>query len=305
MTGARPFLKWAGGKRQLLPQLRRFYPREFGRYYEPFAGSAAVFLDLASAGALAGRAVSLTDRNADIIGCYLAVRDDVEGVIACLEELAERHARDPEGCYYDVRDAGFNRERGAMPAGAARAAAYTPSLAAMLIYLNRTGFNGLFRLNSGGGFNVPLGRYAKPRIVDADNLRRISRLLASPGTRVAALPFSRALGAAREGDFVYLDPPYAPTSGTARFTSYTAAGFTQADQARLRDVVVGLAERGCRIVLSNSDTEAVRELYTSAQARAARLTLHEVPARRSINSRADRRGPVTELVIANALPRPA
>jgi DNA adenine methylase len=304
-TAARPFLKWAGGKRQLLPQLRRFFPREFGAYYEPFAGSGAVFLDLASRGLLGGRQASLTDRNADIIGCYLAIRDDVESVIAGLERLEQRHTADPAGCYYDVRDAEFNAERGGLPPGAKRATAYTPSLAAMLIYLNRTGFNGLFRLNSRGGFNVPMGRYTKPRIVDADNLRRVSALLSSPGVRVAAMPFARALAAPSAGDLVYLDPPYAPVSGTANFTSYTAAGFTHDDQDALFAIVLGLARKGCHVVLSNSDAPSVRRLYESAEARAAGLVAHEIPARRSINVRGDRRGPVTELVISTLAPQSA
>ena len=305
VTAARPFLKWAGGKRQLLPQLRRFFPREFGAYYEPFAGSGAVFLDLASSGTLSGRQASLTDRNADIIGCYLAVRDHVESVIAALEGLEKRHTEDPARCYYDVRDAEFNAERSRLPAGAKRATAYTASLAAMLIYLNRTGFNGLFRLNSRGGFNVPIGRYTKPRIVDADNLRRVSAVLSSPGVRIEAMPFARSLTGPGAGDLIYLDPPYAPVSGTANFTSYTAAGFTNDDQDALFEIILSLARKGCHIVLSNSDAPSVRRLYESGKARAGGLTAHEIPARRSINVRGDRRGPVTELVISTVTPRPA
>ena len=305
VAAARPFLKWAGGKRQLLPQLRRFFPREFGAYYEPFAGSGAVFLDLASSGALADRDAALTDCNADIIGCYLAIRDDVEKVIAALGQLNERHTADPERCYYEVRDAEFNAERGGLPTGAKRATAYTPALAAMLIYLNRTGFNGLFRLNSRGGFNVPMGKYTKPRILDAENLRRVSAVLASPRVTIAAKPFARSLEAPVGGDLVYLDPPYAPLSGTANFTSYTAAGFTSADQDALFAIIVGLARRGCHVVLSNSDAASVRDLYGSAEARESGLTAHEIPARRSINVRGDRRGPVTELVISTVAPRPA
>ena len=302
-TAARPFLKWAGGKRQLLPQLRRFFPREFGAYYEPFAGSGAVFLDLASSGALADRDATLTDRNADIIGSYLAIRDDVEAVIAALERLKERHTADAKHTYYEVRDNEFNAGRGALPVGAKRATAYTPALAAMLIYLNRTGFNGLFRLNSRDGFNVPMGKYTKPRIVDADNLRRVSAVLASPRVTIAAKPFARSLEAPGEGDLVYLDPPYAPLSGTANFTSYTAAGFTSADQDALFALILGLARKGCHVVLSNSDAASVRDLYESDEARACGLRTHEIPARRSINVRGDRRGPVTELVISTVAPR--
>lgn len=300
---ARPFLKWAGGKRQLLPQLRRFFPDDFGAYFEPFAGSAAVFLDLASAGMLAGRPAHLTDCNADIVGCYFAVRDNVDAVIAELEALAARHTQDGAACYYTVRDAEFNPAREALPAGAEGAAAYTPALAARLIYLNRTGFNGLFRLNSRGGFNVPIGRYTRPRIVDAENLRRVSAVLGKRGVTIAVKPFSASLARAAAGDFIYLDPPYAPVSGTANFTSYTSDGFSAKDQDALFALILRLARKGCHVVLSNSDAASVRELYESADAREAGLATHEVPARRSINTRGDRRGPVTELVVSTVAPR--
>lgn len=304
MTPARPFLKWAGGKRQLLPQLRRFIPADFGAYYEPFAGSAAMFLDLASSHRLANRDAHLTDCNGDIIGCFRAVRDDVEQVIAALGMLAERHVRDGAACYYAVRDEEFNPARLALPSGAKRAAAYSPPLAAMLIYLNRTGFNGLFRLNSRGGFNVPIGRYTRPRIVDAENLRRVSRVLKRRGVSIAVRSFAQALANAEAGDFIYLDPPYAPISGTANFTSYTAGGFSARDQDALFARILDLAANGCHIVLSNSDAPSVRALYESVEAREAGLRTHEIPARRSINTRADRRGPVTELVVSNVIPRP-
>lgn len=304
MTPARPFLKWAGGKRQLLPQLRRFFPSDFGAYYEPFAGSAAVFLELASGAGLAGRDAHLTDANADIIGTYMAVRDDVEMVIAALQTLADRHARDGSACYYAVRDDEFNPARTTLPAGAKRAGAYTAQLAAMLIYLNRTGFNGLFRLNSRGGFNVPIGRYTKPRIVDADNLRRVSRVLKGPGVAIAVRAFAQSLAKAGPGDFIYLDPPYAPVSATANFTSYTAGGFSARDQDALCARILRLAKQGCHIVLSNSDAPSVRALYESEEARDAGLRTHEIPARRSINTRGDRRGAVTELVISTVAPRP-
>ena len=154
----RPLLKWAGGKRQLLPVFRRFYPREFGAYFEPFVGSGAVFFDLHAARALDGRRVVLTDSNRDLVGCYRTVRDDPAGVVAALERLARGHATEGERHYYAVRDQ-FNDQRRQLPA---RTMAYTPALAAMLIYLNRTGFNGLFRLNGDGRFNVPVGPLHAP-----------------------------------------------------------------------------------------------------------------------------------------------
>ena len=170
----------------------------------------------------------------------------------------------------------------------------------MLIYLNRTGYNGLFRLNSRGAFNVPAGRYASPRICDADNLRRLSAALARPGLTLTVEPFDQSLGEAREGDFIYLDPPYAPVSATARFTSYTAGGFGAEEQARLQREVIRLARAGAWILLSNSDAPDIRRLYAeSGDARDADLRARKVSARRAINSRASRRGAVKEYLITN------
>src|SRR4051812_4042091 len=224
-TPLRPILKWAGGKRQLLPELRPFYPPMFARYFEPFLGSGAVFLDLHNSGLLDDRPVHLSDINADIVGCYWAVRDQVDAVIAALQEH-ERGYRNAGGDhFYKVRDRQFNPTRLEVHASANPAAAYTPELAAMLIFLNRTGFNGLFRLNARGGFNVPHGRNANPRICDEENLRGWSALLRRRGVHLDVCGFETTLEQAKRSDFVYLDPPYAPLSGTARFTSYTAGGF--------------------------------------------------------------------------------
>ena len=173
----------------------------------------------------------------------------------------------------------------------------------MFIYLNRTGYNGLFRLNSDGAFNVPAGRYTKPRICDEDNLRRVAAALARPGVTVDRAPFDRLLGGADAGDFLYFDPPYAPLSRTARFTSYTAEGFGAEDQERLRDVVLTLARRGCHVVVSNSTAPAIAALYEeSPEADEAGLRCYRIPARRSINSNSAGRGTVEEFVITNVIP---
>jgi DNA adenine methylase len=296
----RPLLKWAGGKRQLLPAFRRFYPREFGAYFEPFVGSGAVFFDLHAERALEGRRVVLTDSNRDLVGCYCAVRDDPEGVVAALERLARGHSAEGERHYYAVRD-DFNDQRRQLPA---RSMAYTPALAAMLIYLNRTGFNGLFRLNGDGRFNVPIGRYTRPRIVDRDHVFAISRILARPGVSIARAAFDGVLKKARPGDFLYFDPPYAPLSATSRFTAYTAPPFSLADHSRLRDVAATLAARGCHVMVSNSSAPAIASLYEDDPAvAAAGLRLYRLPARRAINSRSDARGQVTELLLTNLEPR--
>jgi len=176
----RPFLKWAGGKRQLLPELRRFYPARFGTYHEPFLGSGAVFFDLAARGDAPGHPAVLTDENPDLIGCYLRVRDSVQDVVAALQRLARGHARGGVDHYLRVRDHRFNPERRAWRDRGARLDAYGPDLAAMFIYLNRTGYNGLYRVNRSGDFNVPPGRYVRPRIVDEDLLMDVAAALAAP-----------------------------------------------------------------------------------------------------------------------------
>ncbi|MGE3840744.1 MAG: DNA adenine methylase [Vicinamibacterales bacterium] len=306
VLAARPFLKWAGGKRQLLPTLRAFYPRDFGSYFEPFVGSGAVFFDLSSQDRLATRPAVLSDVNRDVIGCYQALRENVTAVIAALTRLARGHDRGGSAHYYAIRDGRFNPLRAQLPSPDGPAGwpePYPPELAAMLIYLNRTGFNGLFRLNRTGGFNVPAGRYAKPAICDAANLNAVADLLRRPGLELGLAPFERAVERAVAGDFLYFDPPYAPVSPTARFTAYTAGGFSAEDQARLQETVLGLVERGCFVLLSNSDTAAVDALYTHSRAvRHAGLRVYRVSARRAINARGSGRGPVGEVIVTNVLP---
>jgi DNA adenine methylase len=303
--GRRPLLKWPGGKRQLLPVFGRFYPAEFGRYVEPFLGSGAVFFDLLAAGRLEGRGVELADRNPDLIGCYLAVRDQADAVIEALAALDEQHAAGGAACYYAVRDR-FNAMRAEL--GADRhASAYVPPLAAMLIYLNRTGFNGLFRLNAGGRFNVPAGRYAKPHICDARLVQAVSAAFRRPGVTLRQAIVEEAVSGARPGDFLYFDPPYAPLSATSAFGAYTADRFTPGDQRQLCATVADLAARGCHVMLSNSSAPEIVDLYRDAvrTSRGAGLALWGVPARRAINSRASSRGHVAELLLSNLAPRPA
>ncbi|MEE2636377.1 MAG: Dam family site-specific DNA-(adenine-N6)-methyltransferase [Acidobacteriota bacterium] len=304
-VAVRPFLKWAGGKRQLLPALSRFHPGEFGAYSEPFLGSGALFFDLHARGRLEGHRVVLMDNNPDLIGCWLAIRNESERVIHRLRRLARAHADDPRSCYYRVRDRRFNPARRRLFAkGRARADRYTPGLAAMLIYLNRTGFNGLFRLNLAGGFNVPLGRYVNPRVCDAANLRRVARALADDGVTVRDDRFESVCEWATSGDFFYFDPPYAPVSATSSFTGYTAGGFSSDDQRRLQRVVIELARRGCRVLLSNSVAPEITALYVdNVSARAAGLRAYRVSARRAINAKVTARGPVDEYLITNIPPR--
>jgi DNA adenine methylase len=291
---ARPLLKWAGGKRQLLPTLRDYYPPLYNRYIEPFFGSGAVFFDLYAAGRLADRQAWLADDNADLVGCYRMLIARTDDVIAELRRLAAGHAKGGSDFYYKIRDTRFNPLR-------ASTTSYSPEMAAMLIYLNRTGFNGLFRLNKSGAFNVPAGRYANPRILDEGHLQDVAAALRSRGVTLVHGTFDGALAQAGRGDFIYCDPPYAPLSRTASFAHYTAAGFKEHDQRRLQRALIAAAERGAHVVLSNSSASEIVRLYSTPEARRAGLRIDRVNARRAINSRADARGFVTELVITNVL----
>lgn len=299
----RPLLKWAGGKRQLLPVLAEHYPPAFTRYVEPFVGSGAVFFHLTAVGALDGRAVQLCDVNADLIGCYRALRDRPDAVIAHLSELEHEHRRGGDSCYYAVRDQRFNPRRAALFAGAgdpaAAAAAYPADLAAMLVFLNRTGFNGLYRMNRQGHFNVPAGRYANPRICDPEHLTQVASVLRRPGVAIDYSAFDATLARTGAGDFVYCDPPYAPLSRTASFAQYTKDGFGALDQQRLQQAVVAASRRGARVVVSNSSAPEIVAAYGSREARDAGLVMMRVPARRAISARASARGPVDELIISN------
>lgn len=299
-TLVRPMLKWAGGKRQLLPALRPYFPATFTRYIEPFVGSGAVFLDLHNAGRLDGREARLSDINADIIGCYRMVRDGVEDVIAALATMADGHRAMGRVHFYEIRDERFNPTRRQIHAEPDPELRYTPELAAMLIYLNRTGYNGLFRVNRRGVFNVPAGRHGSIRICDGDNLRRLSAALRRPGVSLQVERFQQALDGAGSGDFVYLDPPYAPVSRTSYFTSYTSTRFGSEQQAALQQAVIAIAGRGAHVLLSNSIAPDISRLYEeNIDARNAGLTTRTVEARRAINSRATARGAVLEYLITN------
>jgi DNA adenine methylase len=302
-TSVRPVVKWAGGKRQLLVHLRRFVPSSFGRYFEPFLGSGALFLDLCATGAIQNRSAVLSDTNADLIGCYTAISRNVEQVIRELRKLAVGHAAGGEAHYYDVRNRRFNPLRSRFLVGANGHLKYPASLAAMFIYLNRTGFNGLYRTNARGEFNVPAGRYANPQICDAANLRAVAAAFHSSGIELRHSEFAAVVSACKSGDFVYFDPPYAPLSRTSNFTSYTAQGFSDRDQERLQEVVISLVRRGCFVVVSNSTAPIITDLYEkNREARQVGLRALRVPARRAINSDASRRGSVDEYIITNVSP---
>jgi DNA adenine methylase len=263
-----PFLKWAGGKRQLLPRILERVPSRVRTYYEPFVGGGAVFFALAAEHRF-DRAV-LGDANRELVACYEALRDDVEAVIRAL-----RRYKYDKVVYYRVR--------GQDPAALAPAAR-----AARLIYLNRCGYNGLYRVNRAGVFNVPFGRYVNPVICDVGKLRAASRALA--GVRLESQDFARTLRGARPGDFVYLDPPYVPLSPTSSFTAYARTPFGAAEQSRLAATLRDLGARRVPALLSNSDCAETRTLYDAALS-------EPVPVRRAINSVASGRGSVGELLV--------
>jgi DNA adenine methylase len=268
-TSARPIVKWAGGKTQLLPELLARVPEFAGRYHEPFAGGAALFFALAEE----HRVCLLSDSNARLINLYLCVKSRVEGVISRLRVLEHEHSAET---YYAARQV-FNDATGG------------EDEAALFVYLNKTCFNGLYRVNRSGAFNVPFGDYARPTICDAENLRAASRALA--GTVLSASDFRASAERATAGDLVYFDPPYVPLSATSSFTAYAGA-FGEAEHRELARVFLDLEMRGVHVMLSNSDTPLARELY-------ADWAIERVAARRSINSRADRRGELGEILVCN------
>jgi DNA adenine methylase len=269
-SSCRPFLKWAGGKTQLLPHLIHRIPNSFNRYIEPFIGGGALFF------ALQPKVALIADCNQELINCYQVVRTDVEALI---EEL--KVYRYDKEMYYAVRELDRRPDFGELS---------RVKRAARLIYLNKTCFNGLYRVNSKGYFNVPFGTYTDPTIVDAENLRACSKVLQR--TVIQSGNFEQVLEMAEAGDFVYFDPPYAPSSGTADFTSYSKEGFDDAAQEMLLLVCLQLNQRGVKWMVSNSNTTLIQELYRG-------FKVEPVGASRAINSKASKRGSVIELLIRN------
>ncbi|MDZ4859938.1 MAG: DNA adenine methylase [Candidatus Hydrogenedentes bacterium] len=270
----RPFLKWVGGKRQLLPQLVAQVDRagEFHQYHEPFVGGGALFFELVRTGRLPRGKTYLSDTNTNLIDAYRAVRDNVDRVIELLLQHKQKHS---ERYYYEIR--------AKVPGG-------RYERAARIIYLNKTGYNGLYRENSKGGYNVPFGSYVNPRICDEVNLREAAKALLRAELDVRT--FERILDFAAPGDLVYFDPPYDPVSKTASFTSYAKGGFGEDTQRSLANVVEDLDRHGVKVLLSNSMTPLVRKLYK-------KFTIGEVFATRNVNSRADRRGKISEVLVRN------
>ena len=267
----RPFLKWAGGKSKLITQYEEFFPKAFTNYYEPFLGGGALFFHLCQT-RLNFKAV-LTDINADLINTYCCVKNNVGELVKILEEHQQKHN---QYYYYDLRSR--NDLQGL-------------ESAARLIYLNKTCFNGLYRVNPKGEFNVPLGKYKNPKICNSDLLYSVAEALQSADIELR--DFTAVLEYAKTSDdFVYFDPPYHPLSPTSNFTAYSRNAFSKDDQIKLRDVFAELAKRGVKVMLSNSDCDFIRELYSD-------FNIVNISAARSINSNAKKRGMISEILVVS------
>jgi DNA adenine methylase len=270
------FLKWAGGKLQLIEQFENLFPSDFRNYYEPFIGSGAVFFYLKSKSR--PNKVILSDTNEELINCFTAVRDKPSELIEVLLNHRKRHSKQ---YYYEVRDLESIRLD-------------SVSRAARMIYLNKTCFNGLYRVNSKGEFNVPFGDYKNPSIFDRNTLYRASQMLQDADLRV--MTFDKVLDFARKDDFVYFDPPYIPLSKTSSFTRYSKSDFSIKEQNQLSEVFRALDSGGCFVMLSNSDHSLTRELYRDYD-----KNIVVVRAKRKINSVGSKRGAINEIVVTNYL----
>lgn len=273
----KPFVKWAGGKRQLLPEIKRYLPSKIKEYYEPFVGGGAVFLNIQCSHPI------INDFNDELINTYLVVRDDVDSLI----QLLKKHELNNSSDYYYKMRAWDRTGELQKRSNIERAARF--------IYLNKTGFNGLFRVNSKGQINVPYGRYKNPAIVNEKVLRAVSLYLNESSATISSGDYYDAIKNAKKGDFVYLDPPYASVSEDKQsFVGYTSKGFGREEQERLRDVFNELTKRGVNAMLSNSRVPLIEDLYKEYQE-----TTQVVTATRNINSNSAGRGRVDEVLIMN------
>lgn len=273
----KPVLKWAGGKRQLMPQILKYIPKKFGRYYEPFVGGGALFFELQNSKS------TINDFNTELILTYKSIRDNLDQLVQLLKQHEQNNSSE---YYYEIRewdrngiiDNKNNVER-----------------AARFIYLNKTGFNGLFRVNSQNQMNTPYGRYKNPAIVNAEILTAVSEFLNDSKVEILNGDFEEAVKNVKRGDFVYFDPPYAPLVDDKKsFVGYTLNGFDAKEQERLRDLFNTLTKKGVKVMLSNSSVPYIRDIYSEYKD-----TTIVVPAKRSINSRSSGRGKVDEVLIMN------
>lgn len=267
----KPILKWAGGKRQLLNELITLMPKQYNRYFEPFVGGGALFF------AIQPKHAFINDYNQELINLYEVVRDQCQELIDSLEEY-----KNEEEYYYKIRSLDRNKKEWGSLSPLQRAS--------RLIYLNKTGYNGLYRVNSKGENNVPFGRYKKPKFIDIDNLWACSQLLKD--TKISCGDFSKIKPKIQKGDFIYFDPPYVPLNKTSSFTSYVNQDFDKNMQCKLKKLCDDIDKKGAFFMLSNSYTDFVLDLYQH-------YNIHIVKATRSINSNASQRGKIAEVVVTN------
>ncbi|WP_187647085.1 DNA adenine methylase [Nitrosophilus labii] len=275
---AKPFVKWVGGKRGLVSQLLPLIPKNFNNYFEPFVGGGALFFELFNLGLLRDKQIFIFDKNEELINSYLVVKNSPEKLLKRLKEFQTNHSKE---FYYEVRE--WDRKDDFKNLDEVLRAA-------RFIYLNKTCFNGLYRVNKKGFFNVPIGRYKEPKIYDEELILNASYALQNATIEVA--DFSKVLEYAKKEDFIYFDPPYYPLNETSNFTSYTDMAFLEEEQKRLYEVFNKLDKRGCFVMESNSDTEFIKTLYE-------KYKIDVVYMNRFINSKKDGRLKIEEVVIRN------
>ena len=273
----KPFVKWAGGKRQLIPILNENLPASMGTYFEPFLGGGALLFHILTE--RTNQKCGISDLNSDLVLAYTTIRDKTEELIVSLKNHSKNYQKNSKSYYYTIRDA---NPRSAI------------EKTSRLLFLNRTCFNGLYRVNKKGKFNVPLGRYTNPNIVNEENIRSVSQVLQTHRVSIKCQDFGAVLDSAKKNDLVYFDPPYQPVSDTANFTSYTNKSFTSEDLRRLAKLCLKLDSKGCNVMLSNSFSQEVAEMFTNKQ-----WKIKKIAANRSINSNSKKRTGHFELLIKN------
>ncbi len=273
----KPFVKWAGGKRQLIPILSENLPQTMGTYFEPFLGGGALLFHILSE--RTGQKCGISDLNSDLVLTYITIRDKPDELINSLKNHAKNYQKDSKSYFYSIRE---SNPRSAV------------EKTSRLLFLNRTCFNGLYRVNSKGKFNVPLGRYTNPNIVNEENIHSVSQVLHSRKVSIKCRDFESVLDEAKKDDLVYFDPPYQPVSSTANFTSYTHKSFTYEDLKRLAKLCLKLDSKGCKVMLSNSNSQEVADMFAEKQ-----WQLKKIKANRSINSNSKKRTGHFELLIKN------
>src|SRR5688500_4008747 len=276
-----PFIKWAGGKSRLISQIKNFIPKEFNHYFEPFVGSGALFFYMVRSSKIKRDFYAhLSDINSEVINVYKAIKDNLTDLIKELQYNEIEYYKDTKRLYYKLRadNSGYNDIK----------------KAARFITLNKTCYNGLYRVNKKGLFNVPIGNYKNPKICDLENLTKVNKIMNLTNTILETYDYQYITTKIKENDFIYFDPLYHTVNDTSNFTNYTCHGFDYNQQKRLANFFYELDKRKCKVLLSNSDTSFVRDLYSSFTENIISLT-----TLRSINSNTEKRKNHSELIIKN------